>query len=112
MLVRHVEVAKAFIPNPNNLPEVNHDDLDKENNCVENLEWITSKGNVQHARAKGVWKHVISSAMAKLTENDVRQIRDMYSQGKMSYEEIGKLFHIRGATVHRVVKFQTYKWVK
>lgn len=41
-------VAKAFIPNPNNLPQVNHIDEDPSNNHVENLEWCTEHYNMTY----------------------------------------------------------------
>lgn len=44
----HRLVAKAFIPNPNNLPEINHKDENKENNCVENLEWCDHTYNIRY----------------------------------------------------------------
>ena len=48
----HKLVAQAYIPNPLNLPEIDHDDEDKTNNNVSNLKWITSQDNNEKAHAK------------------------------------------------------------
>lgn len=50
----HVLVASAFLPNPENLPCVNHIDGNKKNNRIDNLEWISRSGNTRHAIATGL----------------------------------------------------------
>lgn len=52
----HRIVAEAFIPNPENKPAVNHIDLNKRNNCVSNLEWVTNSENTNHSIARGTIK--------------------------------------------------------
>ena len=52
----HRLVAQVFIPNPNNLPQVNHINEDKTDNRVENLEWCTQKYNINYGN--GISKRV------------------------------------------------------
>ena len=78
----HREVAKAFIPNPNKLHQVNHIDGNKLNNNVENLEWVTPRENVIHALMLGLstTEHLKDSnkSFRKLTEEDVKYVKTYY----------------------------------
>lgn len=54
----HILVATAYLPNPNNLPIVNHLDGNKHRCTVDNLEWDTYSGNIQHAYDTGLNKNL------------------------------------------------------
>lgn len=75
VLVNRV-VAWAFLPNPDDLPQVNHIDGNKERNDVGNLEWSTRKDNETHAHATGLKTgRGSSNSNAKLTAHQVLEIR-------------------------------------
>ena len=108
MLRLHRELAIHFIPNPNNLPLINHKDGNKLNNSIDNLEWCDNKHNSQHARDMGLIKiykgheHVQS----KLSKEDREYILKNYS--RYDKNNTGRAL----ATKFNVDKMQIYRIIK
>lgn len=67
----HRIVANAFIPNPNGYTEVNHKDYNKKNNCVDNLEWVSSSQNKQHSYLKQENKKTRGKAVNQYTKEGI-----------------------------------------
>lgn len=76
----HRLVAEMFIPNPNNLPFVNHKDGVKHNNNVSNLEWVNASINTKHAYDLGLIKPIkgFDNSQSKLTKENIEYIKFNY----------------------------------
>jgi hypothetical protein len=95
-------VAKVFIPNPDNLPEVNHRDGIKANNAVTNLEWTTHLDNIAHSCYTGLRPIGEDSPGAKLTAIQVAEIRSRYVKGNGKI--LAKEFGVTNTQICRIVK--------
>ena len=72
----HRLVAQTYIPNPDNLPEVNHIDEDKTNNNIANLEWSTSQYNNEYSLAKSYIVEKVSTGERQIIFNLSQFARD------------------------------------
>ena len=90
----HRIVAETLIPNPNNLPQVNHIDGNKDNNAVDNLEWCTFQENQRHAWENGLkqfpeWRKSEISLISHLGTNAVKRKVELV---KVSDDSVIKLY--------------------
>ncbi len=100
----HRLVMLAFIPNPNNLPIINHIDGDKLNNNISNLEWCDYKHNSKEAARIGLIKSEIYS---KLTTTQVKEIK----ANSISQKDIAKLYKVHPSTISRIKLSKRWKSV-
>lgn len=74
----HRLVAQAFIPNPENKPEVNHIDFNRENNCVSNLEWVTNQENTQYSVCNRIFPGQQKKRNNKTGERNISHYNGFY----------------------------------
>ena len=102
----HRLVAEIFLPNPLNLPQVNHIDGDKTNNNVSNLEWCTALDNIRHHH-KTTNRTYKKTVKPRLTDIQVREIRNLATTH--TYKEIGSMYNLAMITIYFIVSKRTYK---
>lgn len=99
----HRLVARAFIPNPNNLEEVNHKDENKSNNNVWNLEWCTRKYNCEYSS----YQH-INAKLNALSFKEALLLPELINRG-CSIKLASKLFKTTHITIRKIVNGCRYK---
>ena len=105
----HRLVANAFIPNPENKPQVNHKNGLKTDNQIDNLEWATSSEDRQHAYDIGlkVAPNGERHYSAKLNSFQVRVIR----KSDLSQRELVRIFKVTQPTVRAIINKTTWKQI-
>ncbi len=104
----HRLVALAFIPKIKGKPYVNHIDGNKLNNAVENLEWVTSKENIDHACRTGLIKVGEQSTLAKHSEKLIRQICNEFVKNELSIAEITRKYDVSYNLVYDLKRCKTW----
>ena len=111
----HRLVAQAYLENPNNLPQVNHKDGNKDNNHYTNLEWCSALYNNIHALENGLreGQKGETNSQAKITESQATEIINLILEG-WSNIEIADIFdlHDRYVSLIRGKKRWIYLWEK
>ena len=108
----HRLVALNYIPNPKSLREVNHKDGDIRNNKPDNIEWVTSKGNKAHAWKNGFYTHKgTNHYLAKLTDEKVREIRNLIKDGGCTQRYIAKTYGVSNMTISLIGSGKIWKHV-
>ncbi len=110
----HREVAIAFIPNPENKPEVNHVGLgedgkegNKFDNRVISLRWSTGAENMKHASENDLLRKGESHKSAKLTEKEVLEIR----ASNLSHKELSIIYNTGRPNITQIINRQRWKHI-
>jgi hypothetical protein len=99
-------VASHFIPNPENKPEVNHKNGIKSDNSVNNLEWSTSKENIDHAHRTGLRN---GNHKKKLTEEQVLYFKENYKRLIVPASHFAKLFGVTESCIRHLIAKHCWK---
>lgn len=106
----HRLVATEHIPNPLNLPEINHKDGNKLNNNDWNLEWSTGFDNMQHGYKNGLINNTGNlNGRAILSEKQVYEIRSKYVPRKYTIPRLSLEYGVCCGTIQAIILRRIWK---
>jgi DNA-binding NarL/FixJ family response regulator len=98
----HRLIANAFIPNPNNKPQINHINGIKTDNSILNLEWCNHSENMEHAFRIGLANNTgEKNGMSKLNSSKVLEIKTMLVNG-LSQQKIANKFNVSRSCILKI----------
>lgn len=107
---KHLRVHRLVIqafgpPQPPDKPLILHQDDNPRNNCIENLRWGNLTENAQDAIRNGKWNPPQGerSGTAKLTEDQVREMRRLYAEEQIPFNELGPRFGVCPMQACRII---------
>jgi hypothetical protein len=103
----HRIVMLAFYGPPGGGMVVNHKDGIKYNNNLKNLEYITQKENIAHARENGKIPRGEQHYFSKFSEKDIIKVKKLIADG-LTQKEVAHLFNVRQPTIHKIITGKTW----
>ena len=106
MIIAHRAVAECFIPNPNNYPQVNHINGNKEDNSYLNLEWCDAKQNIRHAINNNLLQlYGENNPNSKLSNQDRIWIKEHYIKNDKLFgaRALARQFNVTHQCILRII---------
>lgn len=104
-------VAINFIENIYGKKEVNHINGNKHDNSSENLEWVTKRENMNHAKKNGLMRIGEKHGRSKLKDFDVLEIRELYLTGCYSQRAIAKKYNVTQSAICSILNNKVWKHI-
>lgn len=108
----HRLIANAFITNPYNKLYVNHIDSNRENNSLDNLEWMTFEENVKHGYEVGYASNKGSkNGFSVLNEEQVLEIRKRRDEEELSYQKLAEIYNVSYGCIAGIIQRTNWKHI-
>lgn len=113
IIITHRLVGITFLPNPENKPQINHINGVKDDNRLNNLEWVTQSENILHAIETGlkISSKGTNHGMSKLTEKEVLEIRSKYIPKKYTTYKLALEYNVSRTLICYIINRKSWSHI-